>query len=63
MLLAASASGTFGYSYRFSGMPPYYAAPRPDNSAEHPFRAEVLDRLMADYASRGSFGGGPRPPT
>lgn len=57
MLLAAAASGTFGYSYRFSGMPPYYAAPRSDNSAEHPFRAEVLDRLMADYASKGTFGG------
>lgn len=57
MLLAASASGSFGYAYRFSGMLPWYAAPSADDSAEHPFRPEVLDRLMADYAAKGSFGG------
>ncbi|MDE6527011.1 MAG: hypothetical protein K2L75_07110, partial [Muribaculaceae bacterium] len=57
MLLAASPGGTFGYSYRFSGMLPYYAAPSAGDSAEHPFRADVLDRLMADYAAKGTFGG------
>lgn len=57
MLLAASPTGSFGYAYRFSGMLPWYAAPSADDSSDHPFRAEVLDKLMADYAAKGSFGG------
>lgn len=57
MLLASSPSGSFAYDYSFSGMLPYYAAPTTDASARNPFRQEVLDRLMGDYSSKGTFGG------
>lgn len=53
MKAATSESGNFSHSYRFSGMLPSYAAPAEGDG----FRKEVLDRLMADYATRGSFGG------
>lgn len=57
MKLGASASGTFAYSYRFSGMLPTYAAPHEGDAAANGYRPEVMESLMADYASRGSFGG------
>lgn len=54
MKLAASDAGTFSYTCQFSGMLPTYAAPT--TSADPSFRTEVLDKLMADYAAKGSFG-------
>lgn len=57
MKLAASPNGDYGYAYRFSGMLPTYGAPSEGNSASNGFRQEVLDKLMSDYAARGSFGG------
>lgn len=57
MKLAASPAGTFSYAYRFSGMLPTYGAPQEGNAPANAFRSEVLETLMADYASRGSFGG------
>lgn len=57
MKLGASPTGTFTYSYRFSGMLPSYGAPHEGNAQANPFRSEVLETLMSDYASRGTFGG------
>ncbi|MDE6322393.1 MAG: discoidin domain-containing protein, partial [Muribaculaceae bacterium] len=55
LLYGASESGTFAYSYRFSGMLPAYAAP--DATVDDKFKAEVLRDLMKEYASKGTFGG------
>lgn len=57
MKLAVSPTGSFSYSYQFSGMLPIYGAPAEGDDAGHGFSAEVMDRLMQDYASKGSFGG------
>ncbi len=57
MKLATSESGDFQYSYQFSGMLPAYGAPLAGNTDTHGFRQEVLDKLMADYASQAGFGG------
>ena len=57
MRMASSTSGTFAYSYRFAGMLPTYAAPRADDSAEHPFSQDILNELMERYATDGTFGG------
>lgn len=53
MKLAASDAGDFAYSYQFSGMLPAYAAPVEGEG----FSRDVLDKLMSDYAAKGSFGG------
>lgn len=57
MKMAVADDGAFSYAYRFSGMLPTYAAPQEGNAAVNGFNPEVLNSLMADYASRGSFGG------
>ncbi len=56
MKLAVSDSGTFTYSYRFSGMLPYYANPAEGDSETNGFSREILDELMREYADKGSFG-------
>lgn len=51
--LATSVNGEFRYSYRFSGMLPVFAAPTEGEG----YSSDIMERLMADYASGGSFGG------
>lgn len=51
-----SGDNTFEYSYRFSGMLPYYAAPAADDTRPNPYREEVMADLMARYAASGTFG-------
>ena len=53
MKTAVSSDGTFSYSYRFSGMLPTYAPPAEGAG----FQSEVMEKLMTDYADKGSFGG------
>ncbi|MBD5289857.1 MAG: hypothetical protein HDS26_04135 [Bacteroides sp.] len=55
MHMATSDTGVFEYSYRFSGMLPYYAAP--DAGRDSGYDPEVLRELISNYATRGSFGG------
>ncbi|MDE6513131.1 MAG: discoidin domain-containing protein [Muribaculaceae bacterium] len=50
--LAAAADGKFSYSYRFSGMLPYYAAPQ----AHEGYSPELMRQLIEEYASGGGFG-------
>lgn len=49
--MASAADGKFSYSYRFSGMLPYYAAP-----ADARFDAGRMRALMEQYAAGGQFG-------
>lgn len=53
MKLASSTDGSFRYSYQFSGQLPMFGAPAEGDG----FRPEVLERLMTDYAEKGTFGG------
>ncbi len=55
--LATSESGTFAYSYPFSGMLPAYPAPLEGDTDTDGFEAAILRELMESYASAGSFGG------
>lgn len=57
MKMAVADNGEFTYAYRFSGMLPTYAAPREGDAAANGFNPEVLNSLMEDYASKGTFGG------
>ena len=43
--------------YDFPGLLPAWARPENGDSAKSPYRAELLRRLLADYAERGRFGG------
>lgn len=59
MKMAASDAGSFGYSYRFYGMLPYYARPSSGNlAAGNPadFDEETVRQLIKGYAERGTFG-------
>lgn len=51
MKMAASESGTFSYSYPFTGMLPAYATPRNEE-----FKPEIMKALTDKYAAEGTLG-------
>ncbi len=51
-----TAGSSFSYAYRFTGMLPYYAAPAEDKALANPYRPEVMQKLIDDYAAAGTFG-------
>lgn len=57
MKMAVSTAGEFGYSYRFTGMLPAYAAPSEGDTATDGYDSAIMRELMASYAASGSFGG------
>lgn len=47
---------TFSTSYHFSGILPWFAAPKEMQDAANPYDRERMKQMIADYAAKGSFG-------
>lgn len=46
----------FTFAHKFAGMLPWYGTPQVDASKPNPFRPEVMETLMRNYALNGAFG-------
>ncbi len=51
-----SSDNIYTFSYRFSGMLPYYAAPKENNAEANPYIKDRMTDLMTKYAKNGTFG-------
>jgi endoglucanase Acf2 len=54
--MATADDGHFEYAYRFSGMLPYYAAPKEGDTTENGYNPELMQSLIQTYADGGGFG-------
>ncbi|MCR5077172.1 MAG: discoidin domain-containing protein [Prevotella sp.] len=55
-LMKMTEGNSFEIDYAFHGMLPYYAAPTDTDTAEHPFLADRMTQMIANYAATGGFG-------
>lgn len=51
-----AAGSVFTTSYRFSGMLPWFAAPKEMAELANPYNRKRMKQMIADYAAKGSFG-------